>query len=265
MRALDQELFTVAASCRRIRIVAVQALTEALRLRVVHLCIAVGAGLVFMALGLREFNFGSAELKFIADFGLAAIALAGTVLAALLTAQLHFEDLASGVAASLLARALRRFEYLGGRLAGVVALLAFFVMVLGIVLGLILAVRAAQLDVTPVLPWFLFQAVALIWFKVTLVAAMTLLVCSYAGSALFASCMGLMMAVLAHLRSFTHATGWLSVLRLWPDLGAYDAGPLLTAGQELTGSVLLGLVAYWVTYMGLLAGLAAYVFQHREL
>ncbi len=43
-----------------------------------------------MALGLREFNFGAAELKFIADFGLGAIGLAGTVLAALATAQLYF-------------------------------------------------------------------------------------------------------------------------------------------------------------------------------
>jgi hypothetical protein len=112
------------------------------------------------------------------------------------------------------------------------------------------------------LPVFL-QACALVWLKVTLVAAMTLVVCSYAGSALFASCAGLLLAVIAHLRPFTGGEGWLGFLRFWPNLGLFDVEALL-AGAELTGLGLLALVAYWSVFLMLLAGLAAYVFKHRE-
>lgn len=254
-----------AASLRRVKSVAQHTLAEALRLRLAYLLAAVGAGLVIMALGLREFNFGTAELKFIADFGLGAIGLSGAVLAALATAQLYFDDLGSGMAASVLARMVRRSEYLGGRLAGLAALLALFVAALSLVLGAILAARESQLGVTfAPLPVFL-QACALVWLKVTLVAAMTLLVCSYAGSALFASCAGLMLAVIAHLRTFTHAQGWLGFLRLWPNLGVFDVGPLLAGGHGLPASALLGLLGYWAAFMLLLTGLASYVFKHREL
>ncbi len=254
----------VVATVRRVRVVALHTLREALRMRLAWLLAAVGAGLVFMALALREFNFGAAELKFVADFGLGAIGLAGTVLAALATAQLHFDDLASGMAASLLARSLRRWEYLVGRLAGVTALLAIFVMTLAVVLGSIIAVRESQLGATLAPLSVFLQACAIVWLKVTLVAAMTLLVCSYAGSALFGSCAGLLLAVIAHLRPFAHAQGWLGFLRLWPNLGLFDVSPLLAAGRGLSASGLLGLAGYWALFMVLFAGLASYVFKRRE-
>jgi ABC-type transport system involved in multi-copper enzyme maturation permease subunit len=255
----------VGAALRRVRIVAMHTLSEALRLRLAHLLVAAGTGLVLLALGLREFNFGAAELKFIADFGLGAIGLSGTVLAALATAQLYFDDLASGVAASVLARAVRRSEYLCGRLAGIAALLAIFVAALAIVLGVIIAVREAQLGATLAPLAVFLQACAFVWLKVTLVAAMTLLVSSYAGSSLFASCAGLMLAVIAHLRPFTNTSGWMGFLRLWPNLALFDVGALLDAGHGLSPAALLGLLGYWAVFMSLLLGLASYVFKHREI
>lgn len=248
----------------RVWLVAAHTLTEALRLRLTVLLAVCGAGLVLLALGLQDFNFGAAELKFIADFGLGVISLLGTLLAALGMAHLYFRDIEGGLAACVLTRSVRRGEYLAGKLVGVAAMLAVFVAALALVLAGILAVRGAQLGAMFIpLPLFL-QACALVWFKVTLVAAMTLLVCSYAGSALFASWAGLMLAVVAHLRPFTSAGGWLSWLRLWPNLGVFDAEPLL-AGSELGGAGLLALVGYWLTFMALFGVLSAYVFRRREL
>jgi ABC-type transport system involved in multi-copper enzyme maturation permease subunit len=235
-------------------------LGEALRLRLTALFALTGAALVLMALGLRDFNFGAAELKFIGDFGLGAIGLMGTLLAALATAHLFFSDLTGATIGCVLTRPVRRWEYIAGKLAGVMALLALFVAALALVLAVMVATREAQLGAAFVpLPVFL-QACALVWLKITLVAAMTLLVCSYAGSALFASCAGLMLAVVAHLRPFTDGA-W---LRLWPNLALFDAEPLL-AGGGLTTAGLLGLAGYWAVFMLLLGGLASYVFKHREV
>ena len=253
------------SSVRRLRLVAGHTLSEALRLRVALLFALAGVALVLMTLWLREFNFGAAELKFVADFGLGAIGMLGMLLAALVTAQLHFDELENGFAACVLAKAVRRWEYLCGRLVGVAALLALFVVALALVLGVVIGVREAQFGATLApLPVFL-QACALVWLKATLVAAMTLLVCSYAGSALFASCAGLMLAAIAHLRGFADGTSWLGWLRCWPNLALFDVDPLLSSGHGLTLAGLAWLGGYWLAFMVLFAGLASYVFKHREL
>jgi hypothetical protein len=252
------------AGAGRVRRVAMQTLVEALRLRLTGLLTLAGAGLVLMALWLRTFNFGAAELKFIADFGLGVMSLLGTLLAALSTAHLTFRDMDGGLAAVVLTRRVGRGEYLVGKALGVAMLLALFAAALALVLGVLIGVRAAQLGAASVpLPLFL-QACALVWLKLTLVAAMTLLVCSYAGSELFAVCAGLMLAVVAHLRPFTQTEGWLAWLRVWPNLGLFDAESLL-AGSRLEAAGLLGLVGYWALFVTLFTGLAAYVFRHREI
>lgn len=248
---------------RRIRLVAGQTLGEALHLRLAWLLGAGGTLLLLMARWLRDFNFGALELKFVADFGLGAIGLMGTLLAALATAQLFFNELGQGGPGCVLTRPIRRWEYLTGKLAGVMAFLALFVGALVLVLALTIAVRERELGAA-VLPQSVFvQAGALLWLKLSLVAAMTLLVCSYARSALFACGAGLLLAVVAQLRPFTEATGWLAVLRLWPNLALFDPDPVVNGGG-LTGAALLGLAGYWSAFVVLLTGLASHVFQRRE-
>lgn len=252
-----------AASLRRIRLIARHTLGEARHQRLVWLLGLTAAGLVPGALGLRDFNFGGAELKFIGDFGLGVTGLGGTLLAALAPAQLFFGDIAGGAAACVLTRPVRRGEYLLGKFAGVAAVLALFVLVLALVLAAVLAWRGAQLGAGGVpLPVFL-QACALQWMKATLVTAMTLLVCSYAGSALFASGAGLLLALAGHLRGFAGGGHW-SWLRAWPDLGLFDAEPLLADGQPAPAAWLLLLAAYWAAYLLLFLLLAAHAFRRRE-
>jgi len=255
----------LAGSLRRVRLVATHTVLEAVRLKLAVLLALAGVALVVMSLWLRDFNFGAAELKFIADFGLGAISLLGTLLAALATAQLFFDDMENGFAACVLAKTVCRWEYLAGRLLGVHALLALFVLGLGLVLGVLIGSRGWQLGAAFVPLPVLLQACALVWLKLSLAAAMTLLVCSYAGSALFASCAGLMLVAIAHTRAFAGDTGGWIWVRLWPDLGVFDVDPLLSAGRGLGLGQLASVGGYWLVFTVLLAGLAAYVFKHREL
>jgi ABC-type transport system involved in multi-copper enzyme maturation permease subunit len=241
-------------------LVARQTLAEALRLRLTWLLGLAGALLVLMAFWLRALNFGEAELKFIGDFGLGAISLMGMLLGVLATAHLFFSDISGGVIGCVLTRTVRRWEYLAGKLGGVMALLAFFVGVLSLVLAAIIALRESELRVAFIPLTLFLQACVLVWLKASLVAAMTLLVCSYAGSSLFASCAGLMLAVVAHLRPFTEAKGGLAWLRLWPNLGIFDVEPLLSA----VSVGFSGIAVYWAVFMAVLLGLASYVFKQRE-
>jgi ABC-type transport system involved in multi-copper enzyme maturation permease subunit len=253
----------IAPSLRRLRLLAGHTLGAALRMRLTPLLAAMAALLVLGSLWLRLFNFGATELKFIGDLGLGAIGLAGTLLAALATAQLFFADLAGGAATCVLTRPVRRWEYVAGKLGGVAALLALFTAALGALLAGLLLWRGSQFGAAPVILPVLLSACALQWMKFTLVAAMTLFISTYAGSALFASCAGLLGAVIGHLRPFA-AGGALEWLRVWPNLALFDAEALLASGQPLAGSALLGLAGYWATGVLLFGGLASYAFKHRE-
>ena len=92
----------------------------------------------------------------------------------------------------------------------------------------------------------------------------SLLVCSYAGTALFASCAGLLLAVIAHLRPFAGNGRAVSLLRIWPNLSLFDAEALLASGHYPSGFWLLSLGGYWAAYVLLFGVLASYVFKHRE-
>lgn len=253
----------ISSALRRLRLLAGHTLGEALRLRLALLLAAMAVLLVMGSLWLRVFNFGAAELKFIGDLGLGAVGLAGTLLAALATSQLFFSDIAGGAAACVLTRPVRRWEYVAGKLGGVAALLALFTAALGALLAGLLLWRGSQLGAVPVALPVLLGACALQWMKFTLVAAMTLFISSYAGSALFASCAGLLGAVIGHLRPFA-AGGALDWLRVWPNLALFDAEALLASGQPLAGSQLLGLTGYWAVGVLSFGVLASYAFKQRE-
>ena len=251
------------ASLRRIRLLAGYTLGDALRMRLALLLAAAAVLLLLGARWLGEFNFGAPELKLLGDFGLGALGLFGTLLAALAPAQLFFADLANGTAVCVLTRPARRWEYVAGKLLGVAALLALFTAALGALLAGLLLWRSGQLGAAPTPLPGLLSACALQWMKFTVVAAMTLLVCTYAGTALFASCAGLFLAVIGHLRPLARG-GALELLRVWPNLALFDGEALLAAGLPLSGPQLLGLAAYWSACVLLLGFLASYALKRRE-
>lgn len=251
------------ASLRRIRLIAAHTLGEALRLRLTVLLGLIGAGLVVGALGLREFNFGRAELKFIGDFGLGALGGFGTLLSALVTAQLFFSEIQGRAAYCVLSRPVRRWEYIWGKFIGIGALLALFTALLGALIAALLWWRGAQLGATAYSWPVFFCACALQWLKLTLVSGMTLLVCTYSGSALFASCMGLILAAIAHLRPWANGSK-LNWFRAWPNLGVFDAESVLAAAQPPTALALWAIIGYWAVYVTVFGSLASYVFKRRE-
>jgi hypothetical protein len=255
----------VAASLRRIRLITRHTLGEALHLRLTFLLGLTGAGLTGGALWLREFNFGSTELKFIGDFGLGAVGFFGMLLAVLAMSHLFFQEIGSRAVCWVLTRPVRRWEYISGKFAGVAGLLALFTAALGLLLGGLLAWRGAQLGAAPFAVRVFLCACGVQWLKCTLVAALTLLVCSYAGSALFASCAGLLLTLVAHLRPLADDGGGLGWLRVWPNLALFDAGSWLASGQFPGRAWLLSLGAYWAAYVFLFVAVASYVFKRREL
>ena len=252
------------ASLRRIHVVTRYTLGEVLHLRLLYLLLLVDGGLLFVAWQVREFNFGAAAAKFLSDFGLGAIGLSGMLLAALLTGQLFFNSIADGTVCFQLTRAVRRWEFVWGRFLGIAAALALFSAVSALLLGCLLTgQRGWSGGLIGTVPVFCY-AVAVLWLKMTLVAAMTLLVCSYASSALFASGAGLLLAMLGHLRPLAEEMVGAHWFRVWPNFALFDVEVIMTVGQLPSGVTMLAMLVYWSGYVVILGQLAVFVFKRRE-
>lgn len=251
----------VAVAITRIRLIAGQTVAEALRMRLTALLVAVAALLLLGSRWLQSLNFGAAEIPFLADLGLGIIGLLGTFFAVLATAHLFFNNLPTA-AVYILTRPVRRWEYIAGKLTGVAGLLALFTAALAGWLGVLIVWRSHQLGVSAAGLAEFLNAGALLWMKFTIAAAMTLAVCAYAGSALFATCAGLLLVAIGHLRPF--AEDGLEWLRVWPNLALFDPSGMIAGARPPVGKALAQLAGYWAMSCAWLGTIAAYVFRHRE-
>jgi hypothetical protein len=257
-----EQFHPLLASLRRVHAITRYTRAAMRRFHLGPLLVGVAVTLALAAHWLRGFRFGAAEIGLLAEFGFGVIGFAGTVGAVLLTSQTFFNELASGTLACVLSRPVRRGEYVVGMVLGLGGVLALFCAVLGLELAALTVWRAHELGVPGLSLWGWLAAGAVQWMKLTLIASLVMAVNGYAGSALFASSVGIAMVVIGHLRPF--ATGSLEWLRVWPNLGLFEATAYL-AGRPVAGGVALReLAIYWALACAWLSALATYALGQRE-
>ncbi len=250
-------------SFSRVRLVALMAVREALHLRILPLFFAL-ALLPVVAVGwLREFNFGTAESKFIIDFAQGALGAGGLLLAVLATVQLTLGDLEGRTVQMLLTRALTPAEFLVGKLTALLALMTWFAAGLAAVLVAVLLWRSRGAGI----PWApALSGVAFIWLKLAVTVALTLLICSYARSALFATGAALLLVVLAHLRHLVGSgAGWTHVwVLVLPDFQLFDPERIAAVPATACVALIAGSAAYAAAYVALYTAVAAWFLKRRE-
>ncbi len=269
----------------RVGLIAGNTLRDALRQRVLALLVLLAAALVVAVQWLRDLNFGSSELKFLADFGLGALAFFGAVLAIVATAQLFFSEIELRTVHTLLAKPVRRSEFLLGKFGGVVVVLgAYCVLMCGFVAA-VLWVRETGLmrqfpdafaqgrtvDYTALAAAGFAQ-----WLKLDLLAALTLLIASFARTQIFASVTGFLILVICHLQSFAQAAAARTdsmatrvfaggIALLFPDFQIFDLADWVTNPRGETWTRVAELSAYATGYTAVVLALTALSFKKREL
>lgn len=274
------------SSLSRTLLVARNTAGEAVRQRYFLVSGLLAAAVVALAAALRSMDFGDSELKFIADLGFGALFFFGSLLAVVLPVHLFFSEIENRTALTLLARPLRRGEFLAGKLLGVWALLAALVVAVLGVTFVMLATRHAELagaalEEGRAAPAFSPAGVALFALlqavRLGVVAALTLFTCAYARTALFAYGAGL--GWLAAGQTVWLAREWLSsgaggalrrasalLLRMVPDLQAFNLGDALAFPVKAAPwGAACDALAYGLGWMTLLVVAGAVVFRNREL
>lgn len=306
------------SSLFRIFVIGRITLTEAVRQKVLNVLLIFG--IVLIACSVFVSNLATPELdpaglfaeqiKFIKDFGCGAIGLFGFAIALRATAELIPQELQNRTVYTILAKPVRRAEFLLGKFLGVTLLLALFVALMSLVFAATLywqevqcvrsadamygtesptwgsnenAVKLYNHDVAHVREQIrdpqLIKAVALIFAKLVMTAAIALLISTFATSSYFTMITTAMVYLIGHLES-TARLVWLArgpdtnmwqsglvglISLLIPDLNSFTIVDEILAGNHVPLTHTLNLLAYADLYVLILLGASVVIFEFREL
>lgn len=182
-------------SLSRIGLIAANTFLEAVRQKFFNSLLLIAIALVASSTFFQQFDFGTSELKFIADFGFGALFFFGSILAITATTQLFFNEIENRTALTMLAKPVHKFDFLAGKLLGVQLLMLVFMLLICLVLTGILYWRESTLmsQLSPevfsegrILRYgdiFLFGFLQ--WLKFGLLSAMALFVASFSNTNLY--------------------------------------------------------------------------------
>ena len=197
-------------SMSQIWLIAANTFREAVRQKFFNSLLLIAVALVASSTFFQQFDFGTGELKFIADFGFGALFFFGSILAITATTQLFFNEIENRTALTMLAKPVHTFDFLLGKLLGVQLLMLAFVLMVSVVLAGILYWRETELMTRLGAEAFsegrilrysdIFLFGFLQWLKFGLLAAITLFVASFSNTNLYTIIMSFCILVVCQLQ-----------------------------------------------------------------
>lgn len=286
-------------SPRRVLAITTNTLTELTRQKVFYVLMIFALVLIGSSVFMARFTFQQ-EFQILKDVSLGAMSIFTSILAIVAAAGLIPKDIEDRTVYTILAKPVSRFEYLFGKLCGVFLLLAISIAVMTVlfvaalyfreqaVLGqterqmsgappgqladALNAIRASGLISD------LFIGVAVIFLKACLLAALTLLVSTFATTNIFTIIVMVFVYFIGHLQPVAreywlqqpHANwitrGFLALIALiFPDLQAFNLVDEIVAGAVIPMAIFTKTTLLGFFYIVIYALAATFVFYRKEL
>jgi ABC-type Na+ efflux pump permease subunit len=288
-----------AFSPARVCAIATNTLTELTRQRVFYVLLIFALVLIGSSVFMARFTFQQ-EFQILKDVSLGAMSIFSSLLAIVATARLISQDVEDRTIYTILAKPVPRFEYVLGKLAGVILLLAISIAAMGILFAVVFyfreqavlhetaremnrapqeqlndalnAVHAAGLNAE------VFAGIGVIFLKACLLAALTLLVSTFATTNIFTIVVMVFVYLIGHLQATAReywleqpGAGWIArgflalIALIFPDLQAFNLVDAIVAGVAIplaifTKTALLGIFYIVIYTLG-----AIFVFYGKEL
>ncbi len=275
----------ISFSFGRIGVIARNTFLEAVRQKLFNFLVVIAVGMTVSSLLLRDFNFGTSELKFIADFGFGAIVFFGSILAIVATAQLFFSEIENRTALTILAKPVYRAEFIFGKFTGVAAVLLVFIALMTVLLTVILwwregallaAVEDELTDVQLVYYGDIFLFGIVQWLKFCILTAVTMVVASFSNSNLYTVVVSFFVLIICHLQyiaveAWQGISNWLAKGLVWllsllfPNFQVFNVGDMVALGERLPAGAIASILLYSVAYVLVFSGLAIFSFKQREI
>src|SRR5438128_1260594 len=288
-----------AFSLARVRAITVNTLTELTRLKVFYVLLVFALLLIGSSIFMAQFTFQQ-EFQILKDISLGAMSIFTSLLAIIATARLIPQDIEDRTVYTILAKPVSRFEYLLGKIGGVLLLLAISTVVMSAAFLAVLYIREQsvlhmtlrqmssapreQVDDTlravrsSGLNLDLFPGIIIIYLKACLLAALTLFVSTFATTNIFTIVVMAFIYFIGHLQATAreywlqeHSSGWIThvflaiVALLFPDLQAFNLVDDIVAGTAISLGVFLKTAILGAFYTTIYTLLAVFVFYGKEL
>ncbi|HUI07856.1 MAG TPA: ABC transporter permease subunit [Verrucomicrobiae bacterium] len=285
----------VGFSLNRVGIIAMNTLTEAVRQKVFNFFLIIGLVFIGSASFFAQFTFGE-QMKFIKDTCLGVISVISTLIAIVGTAQLLPNEVENRTIYTILAKPVRRFEFLLGKFLGSLFLLDASILAMCLLFGAVLFIKEqgmirelhqaygvnlpaaeatdlnqqiqqvtkAALDVD------LVKAVVAETMKATLVAAITLLISTFSTSLVFNVIVPFMIFVAGMLRGAA-AEVWaghkllMALLAVVPDFGLFSIADEINLGNVVPWAHIAEIVVYGLVRTFIIVVAAHLIFSRREI
>ena len=253
----------VGFSLHRVWIIGLNTFTESMRQKVFNILLVFALVAIGSASFFTEFTF-TVQFKFVKDFCLGAMSVFGTLIAIVGTAQLLPNELENRTIYTILAKPVRRLEFILGKYTGAAMLLFLTVLVMSVMTGVVLKFKETRLiadarqdlqqsvssedralaeqDLARIRAeardMDMVKAVILIFVKLSLLAAITLLISTISTSMVFNVAIAFMVFFAGHMRStaaeaWAQHKIWLALLAVIPDLGAFNVADDINLGNVI--------------------------------
>lgn len=290
-----------AFSPARIWALSTNTFTELVRLKIFYFLLIFALLLIGSSLFLLQLSFQD-QFQMLKDVSLGSMSIFTSLLAILATAGLLPKDIEDRTLYTILAKPVPRFEYLLGKLFGVVLLLLVAMLLMGAVFALVLVIRVhevtgeilastgathelidqqiRELHLTAYNP-NLWAGGAVIFIKACLLASMTLFISTFASSSIFTVIVSVVIYFIGHLQSTARdalqvpaaliTNPWwtkvfLAVISLvFPDLQLFNLVDEIVVGTAIAPVLLFKTLGLGVTYCAIYLLAAFFVFSTREL
>jgi ABC-type Na+ efflux pump permease subunit len=286
-------------SLGRILAITSNTLTELTRQKVFYVLLIFALVLIGSSVFLARFTFQQ-EFQILKDVSLGAMSIFSSLLAIIATARLIPQDIEDRTVYTILAKPVPRFEYLVGKITGVLLLLAISLAVMAAMFIVIIFAReqaalhetARQFAHAPAdqleaalrgirasgLNANLGPAIAVIYLKACLLAALTLFVSTFATTNIFTIVVMVFVYFIGHLEA-TAREYWLQqnaptlitrlflavVALLFPDLQAFNLIDDTVAGVAIPLALFFKTALLGAFYTVIYTLLATFVFYGKEL
>lgn len=284
----------------RVWALAVNTLTELVRLKIFYFLLIFALLLIGSSAFLLQFSFQD-QFQMLKDLSLGAMSIFTSLLAILATAGLLPKDIEDRTLYTILAKPVSRLEYLIGKLCGVVLLLLVAMVLMGAMFAAVLMWRAhvvrAEILASRAVPEDMAQQLAdlhatafnpnlwagglVIYTKACLLASMTLFVSTFASSSLFTIIVSVVVYFIGHLQStardYWQASKTLAgagvltktflavVSVVFPDFQLFNLVDEIVVGTSVAPVLLLKTLGLGLTYFCVYLLAAFFVFSSKEL
>ncbi len=256
---------------RRAGVVALNTFREAVRDRVLYNLVFFALLMIAAAIAVGQISIGIEQIV-IVSLGLSAISVIGLLISVFLGVALVSKEMDKRTLHALLAKPVRRWEFLLGKFGGLVLTLAVntAAMALGLLLAMLYVKHSLERSDATVL-----VAVYFILLKLALVVALALLFSCFTTpllAILFTAGLYIVGLYVQELRNLplellspamTAFTKWLSYLL--PNFENFNVMAMAAHGRAVPGALILQNTLYTVVYCTIVLAIASVVFSRRNL